>query len=618
MYLSDEKLEDLKKIKPQMVDEIDSVIESRKEEVDDDTIQTAQTQLEVKVKGNQLLVNDVSSRERLYSATFREEDGILYVENETLDAPTDQRKTESLELLRRQAKRKAKADGLILSMGGKIEVPVTKEDIDGMEVTEVLELLSNQQKLLDALPEEQKGILDETISNINDKLKAEGMLSFNKEGKLQLAKVETKKSNSARLRNDSMLGGILGYKIFTDLEGDIKSITESHSQSAINRKLILAKAKEYADLYVGEIDGLNKVADVKALADGATDLFVKHHLQDNQWKKKTPFDIQAEEDEKKAAKLAEKQKASDAFELHKPEQGQFVKLSGSNEFVKITSVDPETNTIKTESTGDNSVAATAIVKTDTKRRLNIEGFNATENKDGITTRLLVTGSDTNGVKKGRASAKLSVTDKGKVLSVTYGDKSFKVDDLNLKSEDLKQQVGMLVLDDNVSATPKVKRINLGGGVFQKGDTYEVKSVKIGKTKFSRNKFDVTPDVTAGGHIVGFSIGETKYAFDAPQEIKGWTDVARSKMLQEKLFKEKDSAPKLTKLEQQKKEEADAIPDNAFEFRSRKNRGIDKVIIPSVEKMSLPDVLVGKDVSKFLNSIDMGEGSGVLLVRRQLS
>ena len=73
-------------------------------------------------------------------------------------------------------------------------------------------------------------------------------------------------------------------------------------------------------------------------------------------------------------------------------------------------MDPDTNSFKTEETGDNSVSASAIIKIDTRRGLRIGDFNAIQKQDGsITTKLTVYGRDTES-KKGRQSVELSVTE----------------------------------------------------------------------------------------------------------------------------------------------------------------------------------------------------------------
>ena len=605
--LSDEKLEDLKSLKPALVKQIEKEQESREEEKDDDLIQTAQTNLEVSSKGNQLIVSDVSSRERVYSATYKIEDGVLTVENENLDAPTDQRKQESIDLLYRQARRKAKAEELILNIDGKMEMPFTDDDIMAMDMSQLYNAYDTAIRLRNSLPDATKSVTDDTLVTLALKMEDEGLVELDKGGNLRKLSITTKKSNSAKLRNNETLGGILAYKVFSELEGDIQSFIDNNPQSGINEKFIKRQARIHAELYAEEIDGLNKSQDVVALADAATAEFVKHHLMDNEWKKPTPFDLALEEEEKKAIELARQQSAAQNFKTHEPKVGQFVKLEGSDELVKITAVDEEKSTIKTEKTGDNSVSASAIIKVDARRGRTIEGVSAVENQNGITTKVYVTGKDTGGVKKGRASGvELKIDEKGKVLGVSHDGKTYALGDkeLNVKDENLKSEIGMLVLEDRQIKEPTQKRVKLGEAIYQKGDQYEVGEARIGK-------FKVTPDITASGQVVGFTTRDDEanqvyYAFDSEIEIKDWVKTTKSKLSQQGEFgKNKGGTPKLSTEEKLDLEEEKAIPSNEMTFYKRGKEVTANQIYPSVEKTGLPNPLKGDDAVSYLNSIDMG-------------
>ena len=114
----------------------------------------------------------------------------------------------------------------------------------------------------------------------------EGLVELDGNGKLRAVPITIKKSNSAKLRNNEALGGILAYRVLSDLEGDIQNFIENNPQSKINQKFIKQQAKLYAELYAGDIEGLNKAQDVNALADAATGEFVAS-IKDNHFEEAT-------------------------------------------------------------------------------------------------------------------------------------------------------------------------------------------------------------------------------------------------------------------------------------------------------------------------------------------
>ena len=603
--MSDERLEDLKALKPAMVKEILAEQESRKEEVDDDTIQTQTTQLEVKAtKDGQLIVNDLSSRERVYSATFREEDGVLYIENEAIDAPTDQRKQQSQDILYRQARKKAQDEGLILSLGGNIEFPVPS--FDAMDMGDMYTEFAKAIQIISSLEDgsNAQGAVVDAYRPLMQKMHDDGLLeSDGGASHRMLDNVETKKNNSAFLKNNPVLARTLAYKIFTDIEGEIENYGNTLSQEQINEKRVIKDAKALADLYVEEIDGLS-TADALTLARAATRKFAEQHLKDDQWKTETNFDIQTREDEKKAEENKRLQTAKDNFDEHEPEVGKFVRLDkdDKSKYVRITSVDPDTNSFKTEETGDNSVSASAIIKIDTRRALRIADFNAIQKKDGsITTKLTVYGRDTES-KKGRQGVELSVTEDGKVTHVKYGEKTIAIDEdknLTLESDNLKSEIGNLVLEEKTVKPEKTKTILLAPGISKKGDVITTKPHRI-KNSNSRKRIKVTPDVTVDGMVVGFTEGEEVSAFDKPVQPSEWVEAARSKLAGEGRFV---TTPTLTNEEQKAKDEAEANPSNVLSFFTRQK----KKLIPSTEIIEIPEGGI-KDfdtANNFINSIDLG-------------
>ena len=625
--LSEDKLEQLKRVNPNLEKDIDRELESRKENIDEDTKEVKSTQLKVEVKNGNIQITDLASTEKVYRANIKEVNGVLEVQNETLDASTPEREKEAQNLLHDMARAKAKEKGIPVKIGDTIEFPITKAEIEAIDDdAELFSLFNELYTLQESYPYPSGSftVITDTLNAVELKMEEEGLIVRDTKGRIIAGDTKVNSNNSVRFRNSKIVADVLAAKIFKDLEGSNNDFTSSNKQTEINEKFILAKAKEISLDYARGIDGFNEKTDVAALAKSATELYSKHYLKDNAWKSETDWDKALIAEEEAEVKRQQENEAIDSFATNRPEVGRYVKLEKGDKLIRITEVNEDDFTFKTELDPTTSISASKILKVTDSRQLEILGYKATQDKDSITTTLHVTGSATKGEYKGRASVVLNIDENGKVNSFTH-EKTEGVYDtvvvgnelgLTLESSELKPYIASQVLEKKVVLAPvsKVKSSFLGGGITEvtEGDkkTYTVKPVQIGKKiRGSKNspKFNVTPIVDAETQTVSsFEVEgyEPVIVLSKGYEIKQWVEAAREAMKRKKLWGEEPEVRTPQQVEQ------DAVPSNILEFTAKgRNK---KIIIPTAEITPIDDLDKEGDgyfeAIKLINSLEPGNST----------
>ena len=559
---SDQKLEELKVYSPNLTTAIEKEQNRRKVEVEEeDKLKRLDTAIEVSEKGNQIIAIDSSSKERIYSATFSEEEGLLVLSNEANDSLNDQRSDQARGLIHKQLKAKAKKLGMPYKIGEVVEYPLTSSEIDQIDskaqlLTEYAKLRSRYNLLGMREPETE----DRLIARMQEL----GMISLDRNNRPILGQVNLRKgSNSRLLTANPEVGSVLSGSIFTDLESNLLSYEETLNASQINEKFILKEAKAIVGDMAETIEGLNH-SDVARIAEGATELFKKHYLdEDGGWKAgKTTKDIEDEEAERKEIALMRKQESKDRFDLIKPQVGNFIQVAKGQALQKITSVDEENFTVRTTEGGDNDISARSIIKQSEERPLERKGEFVTELANGkVRKKVVVTGSDTNGEYRGRKSLTVTFEKNGDVISVTDSENNYYSDvkGISVDDEGFQSQLASITLTKVVKPeSPAPKPVKIAENIFRVGNTIEGSvfqakgTTKIGKHELSPILSDNT------GRVAGIKVGDEEFSFDEPVPASDWVDTARTKLKAEGLYGKKSATPKRIFRE----------PKNEIVFRSR--------------------------------------------------
>ena len=570
--LSNEKLEEVKTLMPRLTKKVIAEQERRRNtEEDENGLKVLDTKLEVKIdKNNQLIVSDVISKERIYSATLREEDSILYLENENADSTIDQRRTQSSELVRKKAKAKAREMSMPISIDGQVTYPLTTEDVDQIDNKE--ELIVEFAKL-QALTRSatNQAVIDSTtdVSNaIIKRLIDQQVISLNKNNKPILGKLEPKKGVSSKLITEKPdIGRLIAGSIFSELEGRLENYNETVSSANLTDKFILGEAKDLAVELTEEIKGINK-NDQLRIAQAATQIFKEHHLdKDGNWAKgKTKKDIQDDKDLELLAQQQREQDAKTRFESLDLKANDFVQLKKGGELIKITEVDEKNHKVKLEG-GDTFMLANSILRKTNERAVKVGEELVTELSNGLyTKKVKVSGKDTNYEHKGSKSLSLFFNENGKIARVKdQNENSYSLsDEIDLDTENLTEYLARLTLPEtpSQSSTPVVKPVKLADNIYRKGSDvtsfeYEVK----GKKKIG--KFDTTP-ILLDGKVQGVEFDGETYDFDAPVEPSQWVEATRSLLKKKKLWGRSENRVQTPKRQYIK-------PDNSLVFTRRNNK-----------------------------------------------
>ena len=535
-HFSDEKLEDLLQYRPSMSEAITAEQERRKVEVEEEeSLKRLDTKLEATEKNNQIIVSDLSSGERIYSAVYAEEDGVLKVVSSNEDMEHDQRMDKARELVSKSLRSKARKLGLPYQVGQVVEYPVSYAEIEQMDdkaqVLQEYARVESQINLLGKDVGQLKGLLI-------DKMIDMGLVTRAGDGTILTSKVEVKKgSNSALITNNPNVADVLAGNIFADLEGRLDDYQETLNSTQLNEKFMLAEAKELASDLAEEL-GLNR-ADVNRISEASVRLFKKYYLDEKgKWKGgETNKDKADKEYEKQQIELLQKQEAKDRFESINPQQGNFVQLAKGGELQKITSIDPENFTIKTAESGEIEIPASGILRQTSDRPKERNGEIVTELSNGnLTKTILVTGSDTDYSHKGKKSLRVTFNPNGEIIGVK-DSKGKSYDEPTGTSIDEDDIVGILaryVLTPKTSINniPKpLKPVKIADAIYRKGATLGTSEFVVDGTK-KIGKYEVEP-VLEGSFVSGFKVQdgdqEQTLEFKEPVKPSVWVDAARSKL-----------------------------------------------------------------------------------------
>ena len=617
--ISDDKLTQLRVVRPDLESAIDAEVESRKEQVDDDTKNINATQLQVVEKKGKVEIKDLASREMVYRANLVEVDGVIEIQNETLDSQTAEREGESKQLLYDLARAKAKEKGILFKVGDKVEYPLTESELEAIdENSELYSLFMEMDSLINQYPSSSPefNAISDAMTLLEGRMVDDGLFALNSKGETIKGDVDVKSNNSASFRNSKKISDIIAGKIFQEIENLNNDFTSSYGQTDINEKLILANARDLALEYADGVNGFNDKTDVTSLAKAATEIYAKHYLKDNAWKVETDFDKESKKLEEEEIEKQRLNNALDSFIDNKPAVGRYVKLEKGGRLVRITEINDQDFTIKTELDPSTSILADKILKVYDSRQIEVMGESVTEGKDSITKSIYVTGSATGGTHKGTASVTINIDEKGNVLSFNGKDKTIKVDPemgLNLQSDELKGFIATQVLDEvKADNPPKKKPLNLGGGIYKNpnDNSYSGRAMKIGKskrlTKDSKGVYEVTPNIDEDGRVSSINVaGQTEpIELSKAYEAKEWITAAREAMKVKKLWGE------VLKPKSDQELEAEAEPTNKLEFtaKGRANR----IIIPTAEITPIDDLDKEGDGNyeaiKLINSLEPGNST----------
>jgi len=568
---SDQKLEELKIYSPKLTSAIEKEQERRNVEVEkDNTLKRLDTAIEVSEKGNQIIAVDSSSKERIHSATFTEEDGLLVLDNESKDSENDQRGDQARELIHKQLKAKAKKLGMPYKIGDVIEYPLSASEIN--QIDSKADLLVEYGRLrarYNLLGRREP----ETEERLIARMQELGMISLDRNNRPILGEVELKKgSNSRLLTTNPEVASVLSGSIFTDLEANLVGYEDTLNASQINDKFILKEAKAMLGDMAETIDGLNH-SDVARIAEGATELFKKHYLdEDGGWKAgKTRKDIEDEEAERQEIALMRKQESKDRFDLIKPQVGNFVQIAKGQAPQKITSVDEENFTVRTTEGGDNDISARSIIRQAEERPLERNGEFVTELNSGkVRKKVVVTGSDTNGEYRGRKSLTVTFEKNGDIISVTDSENNYYSDAKGLSVDDDEFQstlasITLTKVEQKDPPTPKPQKV--ADNIFRIGNTIEGSVLQVNGSK-KIGKHELVPVLTDNtGRVSGIKVGDEELTFDDPVPASEWVETARTKLKAEGMYGRQTLKP--TRVFRK--------PKNELLFRSRN----DSIITPPI-------------------------------------
>ena len=570
--------------RPKVVQAVDAELESRKDKTeDDDSIEVRSTQLKVEQdRNNQLIVTDLSSKERIYSARIREEDGILVLEGEQLDVTDSEREGDSVNMIREQARKYALKEGKLISINGVIVYPSSFENVQSYTQDELIQEYVKISNAYLTYDEEQTEGIYPLLESMEKRLADEGLISFDKKGNPITGKVTTKRNNSAFLKNNQEIGNILAGVAFADVESNLIQYEETEHSANLNRKYF---HKKISDIVDSRLEGFSKItaADKKSIINSAADLFSKTYLDDEgKWTGgKTGWDIDVENEERAEEAKRKSQDARTRFDDLDPQPGTFIKLDKDDKWQKITSVDKDRASVKTQEMGDVEISAHAVAKIANQRPIEIGEHRVTEKGDTFLYRLgQVTGSSTNGEHTGRATGLvLNVDQSGKVLSITDSSQRTTTlspdDEITLDDENLAGAIARKVLPKKEALTPRKVTNKLGAGIVQEveGDVSQilVSEVEVGSTKTRpKNKLTVKPIVNEDGEVSQFIHEGETFDLSKPYTPREWTNGAREKLLSAGKFPAKPApAPKARKL---------ATPSGNLTFRTKSQ----KLIVPSIE------------------------------------
>lgn len=550
-YLSEDKLKDLKEMRPNLATDIDKELERRKGEKDEDTLEVEQTMLVAKSRGNQVTVADSSSGEQVMSGVITEDNGVLTLLSEDFSGSTDERKTEAQDLLRNQVRRKATEKGMLVSIDGVVEYELPPEAVYAMDDDELLNEFGKIQRLQDkhannpsviaSLEFAQAPLLEEMVN---------ADLITVVDGKVQMT--EPNIENSKFLKNNRGLGGLIGFRAFQQVEGDLDKITASTPSGKITEKFIQDHAKQYVELITEGVDGITK-ADVNKIAKSAAVKFSEKYLKDKKWPEKTEFDYQIELDLKQEEEQAKQQSATDRFDSLAPEAGKFAKMKnkdGEEFYYKITEVDDEKKTIKVADLGDNSISLSDVLSVTEDYKTERGDLRGVQGNGVFRTKLLVVGKDTDGIKKGKSSVEIIADDNDKITSLKSGDKIYDVSDNELSLEtdrdELKKEIALLVLPDANKAPTRVPVVDFGQGIKLSKDGIKVKPaiIKSGDGRTAREVEPVVKIVNKKAVVTGVKYNGNEYPFaEGNYEPGAWKEGARQLLLKENLFPEKNITPR---------------------------------------------------------------------------
>ena len=583
-YLSEDKLKDLKEIRPNLVSDIDKELERRKGEKDEDTLEVEETMLVAKSRGNQITVADSSSGELVMSGVVAEDNGVLSLLSEDFSGSTDERKAEAQYLLRNQVRRKATEKGMLVSIDGVVEYELPPEAVYALDDDELLNEFgkiqrlrvkhSNNSNVIASLDFAQVPLLDEMVNA--------GLITI-VDGKVQTTEPNT--ANSKFLKNNRVLGGIIGFRAFEQVEGDLDKITASTPSAKITDNFVQNYARQYVELITEGVDGITK-ADVNKIAKSVAVKFSDKYLKDNRWPERTEFDYQVELDLKQEEEQKKKQNAADRFDSLAPEAGKFAKTSRDGEvfYHKITEVDKEKKTIKVADLGDNSISLSDVLSVTSDYKTERGEYTGIQGDGSFRTKILVVGKDTGGLKKGKSSVEIIADDNDKITSLKSGDKIYDVSDNELSLEtdkdELKKEIALLVLPNAIKVPTRVPTVDFGGGIKLGKDGIKVKSaiIKSGDGRTAREVEPIVKIVNNKAVVSGLRYNSNEYPFtERNYEPDAWKEGARQLLLKENLFPEKSFTP--IKTEREKEIEKEAEFNEFDEDLSVINR--EKNIMPTV-------------------------------------
>lgn len=592
---SDQKLEELKVYSPKLTSAIEKEQERRKVEVEEEeTLKRLDTAIEVSEKGNQIIAIDSSSKERIYSATFAEEEGLLVLDNESKDSENDQRGDQARELIHKQLKAKAKKLGMPYKIGEVVEYPLTASEIN--QIDSKAELLVEYGRL-----RARYNLLGRRETETEERLIARmqelGMISLDRNNRPILGQVELKTgSNSRLLTTNPEVASVLSGSIFTDLESNLVGYEDTLNSSQINDKFILKEAKAMLGDMAETIEGLNH-SDVARLAEGATELFKKHYLdEDGAWKAgKTRKDIEDEEAERQEIALMRKQESKDRFDLIKPKVGSFIQVAKGQALQKITSVDEENFTVRTTEGGDNDISARSIIKQSEERPLEREGEFVTELANGkVRKKVVVTGSDTDGKYRGRKSLTVTFEKNGDIISVTDLENNYYSDAKGLSVDDDEFQsalasITLTKVEEKPPPAPKPQKV--ADNIFRVGNTIEGSVLQVNGSK-KIGKHELVPLLTDNtGRVSGIKVGDEELTFDDPVPASEWVEAAKTKLKAEGMYGRQASKP--TRVFRK--------PKNELLFRSRNDFIITPPITVKTVEVDQEDPVAGFD--ELLSDVD---------------